>query len=109
MKSFGRSVLYSKFSTKFKEEDLQKVNAVENKITAEPELFTISRIVKPVIQNNEAAYEVKWKGYKDTTIEPRSVLIKDIPKMINLFEKRNKVNYTTSKKGKVNVSYSLVQ
>ena len=98
-----------KFSTKFKEEDLQKVITVENRITAEPELFTISKIIKPVIQNNKPAYEVKWKNYKETTIEPRDNLLKDIPKMINLFDKRNAVKFSTSKKGKANVIYSLVQ
>jgi len=31
-------------------------------------------------------YEVKWKGYKRTTWEPRTQLIKDIPDLIKEFE-----------------------
>jgi hypothetical protein len=29
-----------------------------------------------------------WKGYKETTNEPRDELLKDVPKMINQFEKK---------------------
>ena len=45
-------------------------------------------------------YEVQWKGYKETTNEPRDVLLKDVPKMINLYEKKNKLKFTlnTNKK-----------
>ena len=53
--------------------------------------FVISSLVKPVIKNNQAYYEVKWKNFNETTIEPRSVLIKDVPKMINQYEKKKKI------------------
>ena len=51
-----------------------------------------------------AYYEVKQKGYNETTQEPREVLLKDVPKMVNQFEKKNKItfyentNKTTGKK-----------
>jgi len=37
--------------------------------------------------------EVKWKNHKDTALEPRDVLLKDIPKMLNLSEKKNDIHY----------------
>ena len=51
--------------------------------------------IKPV-----AYYEVKWKGYNETTLEPREVLLKDVPKMVNQFEKKNKITFfeNTNKK-----------
>jgi hypothetical protein len=36
--------------------------------------------------NNETFFKVKWVGYNDITIEPRSNLIKDIPLMVKSFE-----------------------
>lgn len=37
-------------------------------------------------------YEIKWKGFKETTWEPRSNLIKDIPELILDFENVIKSN-----------------
>jgi len=80
---------------KYMEEDLQKITEVHNR-TNQPELFTVSKIVKPTVKNNKKHYEVAWKNYRkksDNTIEPLESLIKDVPKMINLFDKRNNVNW----------------
>jgi len=68
-------------SKKFKEQDLQKISEVQNE-TDQPEMFKVSKIVQPLIKNNEAYYEVAWKGYRkksDNTNEPRDQLLKDIP------------------------------
>mmetsp|Transcript_43609 Transcript_43609/g.55957 ORF Transcript_43609/g.55957 Transcript_43609/m.55957 type:complete len:104 (+) Transcript_43609:326-637(+) len=68
-------------SKKFQEEDLQKISEVQNE-TDQPEMFKVSKIVQPLIKNNEAYYEVAWKGYRkksDNTNEPRDQLLKDIP------------------------------
>ena len=49
-----------------------------------------------MIKNNEAHYEVAWKGYRkksDNTIEPRDQLLKDIPKMVRSFEKQKNVKF----------------
>lgn len=35
-------------------------------------------------------FSVKWKGYKDTTSEPRTVLMQDVPDMVKEFEKNMK-------------------
>ena len=39
--------------------------------------------------NNQWFYEVKWVGWDNTTIEPRSNLIKDVPDMVEEFEAKN--------------------
>jgi len=51
--------------------------------------FNISKFIKPVNNDDVAYYEVKCKVYNETTLEPREVLLKDVPKMVNQFEKNN--------------------
>ncbi len=80
---------------KYMEEDLQKINDVQNR-TNQPELFTVSKIVRPTVKDNKKHYEVAWKNYRkksDNTIEPLETLITDIPKMIGLYDKRNNVKW----------------
>jgi hypothetical protein len=91
---------------RFKEEDLQLIKEVQNK-TDQPEMFKVSKIVKPVIKNNEEHYEVAWKGYRkksDNTIEPREQLLKDIPKLLNAYEKSINVKWKKYR-GKLKVDY----
>ena len=77
---------------RFKEEELQKiVGDPQNKIE-KVQKFVISKLVKPVIKDNTEYYEVQWKGYRETTLEPRENLLEDIPKMVNQYEKKNKIN-----------------
>ena len=80
-------------SDRFKEEELLKIDGNPQNKIMKVNKFVISSLVKPVIKDNDFYYEVKWKNYRETTIEPRSVLIKDVPKMINQFEKKNKINF----------------
>ena len=88
------------FPDRFKEEELLKVvGEPQNKIM-KVEKFVISKLIKPVIQNNKIYYEVKWKNHKDTTLEPRDVLLKDIPKMLSQFEKKNDINFYDSRNTK---------
>ena len=70
-------------------------------------MYEISSIVKPLIHNNQRYFEILWKGYKNKpTIESRNELIKDVPKMINLFEMKNKVKWFVNKNTKkLNVSW----
>jgi len=51
--------------------------------------LNISKLIKPVMNDDVAYYEVKCKVYNETTLEPREVLLKDVPKMVNQFEKNN--------------------
>ena len=53
--------------------------------------YSISKLVKPVMNDDVAYYEVKWKGYNETTLEPREVLLKVVPKIVNQFEKKIKI------------------
>ena len=93
-------------SKRYQEQDLQLIKSVENRIDA-PELYEISSIVKPLIHNNQRYFEILWKGYKNKpTIEPRAELIKDVPKLINLFEVKNKIKWFVNKNTKkLNVSW----
>jgi hypothetical protein len=89
---------------KFKEEELLRVyENPQNKIL-NLQKFSISKSIKPIMNDDVAYYDVKWIGYNETTLEPREVLLKDVPKMVNQFEKNNKItfykntNKTTGKK-----------
>jgi transposase InsO family protein len=93
-----------KFKDRFKEEELLRVyENPQNKIL-NTQKFSISKLIKPIMKDDIAYYEVKWKGYNETTQEPREVLLKDVPKMVNQFEKKEKItfyentNKTTGKK-----------
>ena len=87
---------------RFKEEELLKfVGDPQNKIQ-KVQKFVISKLVKPVIKDNKEYYEVQWKGYRETTLEPRDVLLEDVPKMVNQFEKKNKISFYDSKNKKTN-------
>ena len=87
---------------RFKEEELLKVvGDPQNKIE-KVQKFVISKLVKPVIKDNKEYYEVQWKGYRETTLEPRDALLEDVPKMVNQFEKKNKTAFYDSKNKKTN-------
>jgi hypothetical protein len=45
--------------------------------------FSISKLIKQVMNNDVAYYEVKWNRYNETTLEPREELLKDVPKIVN--------------------------
>jgi len=51
------------------------------------EKFIIEKIIGRKKENNRVFFEVKWKGYKETTFEPRTTLIKDVPQLVKEFEK----------------------
>ena len=56
---------------RFKEEEFLKIfGNPQNKIL-KVKKFVIIKLVKPVIQDNKEYYEVQWKGYRETTLEPR--------------------------------------
>jgi len=98
------------FKDRFKEEELLKiVGNPQNKII-KLNKFVISKLIKPVIQDNEEYYEVQWKGYRETTLEPRDILLKDVPKMVSQFEKKNNVKFYDSKNkktGKITRRFSI--
>jgi hypothetical protein len=87
----GISNLYyrlNKIKGNYYNNDLLKVDKIENEIK-EIKKYEISKIIKKVVKKGKKYYVVKWKGYKETTEEPRDVLIQDVPKMIKHFERDN--------------------
>lgn len=73
----------------FKHEDLQIVHKVQN-VQDEPERFNISKLLDRKTINGKVHYLVRWKHYRkasDNTWEPRDVLMKDVPKLVNAFDK----------------------
>jgi len=69
--------------------DVPNVSYPENelkKATEKAEKYIIQSIKSKKTIKGKVCYEVKWKGYKRTTWEPRTQLIKDIPDLIQEFE-----------------------
>jgi len=87
---------------RFKEEELLKIVGDPQNTIQKVQKFVISKLIKPVIKDNQEYYEVQWKGYRETTLEPRDVLLEDVPKMVNQFEKKNKIAFYDSKNKKTN-------
>lgn len=67
----------------FLREELQEIKSTEQ------EYYIVQKILKKV-SNKPVKYLVKWKNYKEPTVEPRSSLIKDVPDMVKEFEANNK-------------------
>lgn len=52
------------------------------------DLYIIEKILDRKKVGNKIMFVVKWKGFKDTTLEPRTTLIHDVPDLVEEFEKR---------------------
>jgi hypothetical protein len=81
------------FKDKTKEEEVLRIGENQQNKIIEMDKFSISKLVKPVMNDDVAYYEVKSIRYNETTLEPRKVLLKDVPKMVNQFEKKNKITF----------------
>lgn len=71
---------------------LRKVNANVLVGVQEPEKFVIQKILdEKKKKDNTGKYRryllIKWKGYKEPTFEPYSVIQNDVPKMVANYEK----------------------
>ena len=71
---------------KYYDNDLLLIPGVENKMVKEQK-YVISKILGHKIHKRKYMYLIKWKGYKDTTYEPYNMLIEDVPKMINAYDR----------------------
>jgi hypothetical protein len=58
---------FKDLNDKFKEEELLKVDGNPQSKILNVTKFSISKIIRPVINDNVIFYEVHWKGYKETT------------------------------------------
>ena len=61
--------------------DIRPIKGKNNK-----RLYIIDKIINKNTIKGLVHYEVKWKGFKDTTWEPRKILIKDSPESIKEYE-----------------------
>ena len=87
---------------RFKEEELQNIVSDPQNRIEKVQTFNVSKLIKPVIKDNKEYYEVQWKGYREQTLEPREKILEDLPKMVNQFEKKNKIKFDDSKNKKTN-------
>ena len=68
----------------------------QNRVSREA-LYNISNLLKPVVQDNKPYYLVSWIGFQGQyTLEPRSQLMQDVPRLVQLFERRNGVVWVTT-------------
>ena len=81
---------------RFKEEELLKIVGEPQNNIQKVQKFVISKLIKPVVKDNKEYYEVQWKGYRERTLEPRENLLEDVPKMVNQYEKKNKIAFYDS-------------
>ena len=81
-----------KLKQKYYNNDLLYVPGIQNKLD-DPEYHIVSKIIKPLIHQKEPSFEIKWKGKREHTIEPRSTLIEDVPKMIRTFEREHNLEW----------------
>ena len=84
-----------KFTAEYLASDLMKVppnTEVGSKSNNKQDnVFEISKLVRHMTRNKKPSYEVKWKGYPDSdnTIELRSQLLEDVPKLVRKYEREN--------------------
>eukprot|EP00930_Biecheleria_cincta_P016945 TRINITY_DN13609_c0_g1_i1.p1 TRINITY_DN13609_c0_g1~~TRINITY_DN13609_c0_g1_i1.p1 ORF type:complete len:781 (-),score=125.03 TRINITY_DN13609_c0_g1_i1:147-2489(-) len=65
------------------------------------EVFAVQKLVRPMVFEGETSYVVLWKGYKEPTVEPRCNLLRDIPVVVNAFERAHKVLWRRNKADKI--------
>ena len=68
-------------------EQLQVVGKDE-KMPHKTQKYVIEKLVRRRKIRGRIMFEVKWKGYRKTTLEPRSQLMKDVPDMVRAFERK---------------------
>ena len=76
------------FKEKLYNNDLQVVNEIKNKVK-QPELHQVSKLLNRFKRDNRVYFTVLW-NVGEITEEPRTSLIKDIPKMVKQFESKKK-------------------
>lgn len=77
-------------SGNFNDGDLQRITTVENPIKS-PEKFIVSKILDDRINDKgDAELLIRWRGYKDTTWEPKESIYRDVPKLVEKYEKEKK-------------------
>jgi len=80
-----------------KREGIEESNVVKSKRKRikpkSSRTFEIDSLVKPVLKDSNKMYEVKWSGYKETTLEPRDILLEDAKQLVEDFDKEHGVRW----------------
>lgn len=80
-------------SEKYYDNDLLLVPInTENKIK-KVEKYEISKILEFKQKNGKDMYVVKWRGYKQPTLEPYDMLVQDVPKLLHRFDRENNITH----------------
>ena len=100
-KPFRKPYYYVKFDdVKFTEKlypaDVQAVNTVTNRVE-KPDKFQVSKLEGKREKDGKVQYLVRWTGQKDLSWEPEDQLMRDVPKMIKLYNKKNAKQQTKRK------------
>ena len=90
--------------TKYGNEDLQQINAVENKSKL-AERFELSSISRPSVRDGKQGYIVRYKGYSKPEWNSLENLELDVPKMLRLFDKRHNVVWKKDSRDKWTFSW----
>lgn len=82
------SVLYTKNQLQVipENEQLPDESLILGNKTKGKKKFIIDKILSKKKIKGLVHYEVKWKGVKDTTFEPRKTLLEDVPELVSAFE-----------------------
>jgi hypothetical protein len=83
---------------KFIEEKILKVDGIPQNKIVKVDTFEISELIKPLIKDNIAYYEVMWTRFKLATIETWEVLFKEVKKNDKSIRKKNKINFINKNK-----------
>jgi len=76
----------------FYNDQLQRVEGLQTTV-AGPAKYIVQRLVKPLVREARAVYQVKWQGYRAHTFEPRADLLRDVPHLVHRFERRHSVRW----------------
>lgn len=62
----------------------------ENEVKPPRRKWVVERIVGKEIRDGEIYYKIKWKGVDEPNFQPKRLLVKDIPLLIDKYESDNK-------------------
>ncbi len=88
-----------KMNERFTRNDLLVIPKNTKKSVAEPEKFTISKIMTPKLITGVQGYMVRWLGYpaSEITFESRASLQADVPKLLKQFDQAHNVKWFATK------------
>ena len=65
---------------------------IENKVE-KVEKFEISKILDLKRKNGKDYYFIKWKRYKEHTLQPYGTLVVDVPPMIKKYDREHNITH----------------